>query len=136
MPDYGPEIELELAEDIMAAAKKEALRRDWPVCISIVDNHGTLVMLCRLPQTQLGSIEVSQQKARTAALFRRPSKFFEDALAEGGGNLKWLSLPDALPIEGGLPITVEGQVVGGIGVSGVQSNQDAIVAHSGLAAID
>lgn len=135
MADYGPDVELELAEKIMAAAKAEATHRGWPVAITIVDTAGQLVMFCRLPQTQTGSIEVSQQKAKTAALFRRPSKFFEDALAGGGGGLKWLSLPGALPIEGGVPIEVDGKVVGAIGCSGVLSSEDAEVCAAGLAAI-
>ncbi len=132
---YGPDIELDLAEKIMASAKAEAAEQGWPVCIAIVDNHGVLVMLCRMPQTQLGSIEVAQQKAATAARFRRPSFFFEDALSKGGGNMKWLQLPGCLPIEGGLPIVQEGQVIGGIGVSGVLSTQDAEVAQAGLAVL-
>lgn len=132
---YGPAIELEQAETVMSAAKAEAIKQGWPVCISIVDNHGMLVMLARLNQTQLGSIEVSQQKARTAALFRRPSGFFEEALADGGSHAKWLTLPGALPIEGGLPIVVDDQVIGAIGVSGVLSTQDAVVAKAGLAAL-
>lgn len=135
MTPYGADIELDLAEKVLSAAKTKALQEGWPVCITIVDNHGELVLLGRLPQTQLGSIEVSQQKAKTAALFRRPSKFFEDALAQGGAHLKWLSLPGSIPIEGGLPIEEGGKIIGGIGVSGVLSTQDAIVAQAGLDAL-
>ncbi len=132
---YGEPISLEQARRVMAAAEAEAQRNDWPVAIAIVDGSGHLVAFSRLDNTQLGSVEVALQKAKTSALFRRPTKAFEDALATGGANQKILRLPGALPIEGGLPIVHEGKIIGAIGVSGVKSTEDAQIASAGLAAL-
>lgn len=132
---YGAPITLAQARKVMAAAETEATKQSWPVAIAIVDAGGHLVLFQRLENTQLGSIEVAQQKAKTSALFRRPTKAFEEALEKGGANLKALKLPQALPIEGGLPIIAEGKIIGAIGVSGVKSTEDAQVATAGLAAL-
>ena len=134
-PPYGLAIDLDTAKKIMAAAEAEANANQWPVAIAIVDGSGHLVMFQRLDNTQLGSVEVSQQKAKTAALYRRPTKAFEDRIALGGADLKLLKLP-GLPLEGGLPIIRDGKLIGAIGVSGVQSFQDAQVASAGLKAIE
>jgi uncharacterized protein GlcG (DUF336 family) len=134
-PPYGEAISLEQAKKVLAAAEAEAKKNNWPVAISIVDGSGFLVAFERLDNTQLGSVEVSLEKAKTSALFRRPTKAFEDVLAMGGANLKVLKLPGALPIEGGLPIIVDGKVIGAIGVSGVKSTEDAQVATAGLDAL-
>jgi uncharacterized protein GlcG (DUF336 family) len=134
-PPYGPPISLELAKKLIAAAAVEAKKNEWPVCIAVVDPGGFLVAFERLENTQLGSIEVSLEKAKCAALFRRPTKVFEDTLAMGGANLKLLKLPGGLPIEGGLPIVVGGKVIGAIGVSGVKSSEDGQVAAAGLEAL-
>lgn len=130
-PQYGPAITLEQAKKVLAAAEVEAKKNDWPVAISIVDGSGFLVAFARLDNTQLGSVEVSLEKAKTSALFRRPTKVFEETLEKGGANLKVLKLPGALPIEGGIPILVDGKVIGAIGVSGVKSTEDAQVATAG-----
>lgn len=132
---YGSGISLEDAKKIMEAAEAEASRNSWPVAIAIVDSAGYLVMFHRLNNPQLGSVEVAIEKARTAVLYRRPTKAFEERLAEGGVNLKLLKLP-GLPLEGGLPILREGKIIGGIGVSGVQSFQDAEVGSAGLQALN
>lgn len=132
---YGAPITLAQARKVMAAAEAEATKQNWPVAIAIVDAGGHLVLFQRLENTQLGSIEVAQQKAKTSALFRRPTKAFEETLEKGGANLKALKLPQALPIEGGLPIVVDGKIIGAIGVSGVKSTEDAQVATAGLAAL-
>ncbi len=132
---YGAPISLAQAKKVMAAAEAKALAEKWPVAISIVDGAGHLVLFQRLENTQLGSIEVSLQKAKTSALFRRPTKVFEEGLEKGGINLRVLKLPEALPIEGGLPIIVEGKVIGAIGVSGVMATQDAEVGTAGLEAL-
>lgn len=134
-PEYGVPIELAAAKKVMAAAEERARQEKWPVAIAIVDNAGMLVMFQRLENTQLGSVQIALEKAKTSALFRRPTKAFEDRIAEGGVNLKLLKLPGGLPMEGGLPIVVEGKVIGGIGVSGVASFQDAIVGQAGLDAL-
>lgn len=132
---YGAPITLAQARKVMAAAEAKADAEKWPVAITIVDGSGHLVLFQRLDNTQLGSIEVSRQKAKTSALYRRPTRVFEEGLEKGGVNLRVLSLPDAIPVEGGLPIIVEGKVIGAIGVSGVQATQDAEVASAGLAAL-
>jgi uncharacterized protein GlcG (DUF336 family) len=134
-PQYGAPIELAAAKKVMAAAEAEARKQKWPVAIAIVDNAGMLVMFQRLENTQLGSVQIALEKAKTSALFRRPTKAFEDRVAEGGVNLKLLKLPGGLPMEGGLPIISGGKVIGGIGVSGVASSQDAMVGQAGLDAL-
>lgn len=134
-PAYGEPIKLALALKVLAAAQEEADKNSWPVAIAVVDGGGHLVALHRLDNTQYGSVEVAIQKAKTAALFRRPTKVFEDILAQGGAGLRILKLPGALPLEGGLPIMHEGKIIGGIGVSGVQSGQDAQIAAAGLTAV-
>ncbi len=134
-PPYGEPISLEQAKKVLAAAEAEAKKNNWPVAISVVDGSGFLVAFQRLDNTQLGSIEVSLEKAKTSALFRRPTKAFEETLEKGGVNLRVLKLPGGLPIEGGLPILLNGKVIGAIGVSGVKSTEDAQVAAAGLEAL-
>jgi glc operon protein GlcG len=128
---YGPPISLDQAKKAMAAAEAEARKNNWPVTIAIVDSGGNLVMMQRLDNTQFGSNEVARQKAHTAVAFKRPSKVFQDLIAQGGGNLRLLKVDGLTPLEGAVPIVVNGQVVGAIGVSGVQSQQDAQVAQAG-----
>ncbi len=131
---YGTPIGLTDARRVLAAAEAEAMKEGWPVAIAVVDPSGFLVAFVRLDNTQLGSVEVAIEKARTSALYRRTTKELEDRLLQGGANLKVLRLP-GLPIEGGSPIIVDGKIVGAIGVSGVQSTQDAQVAASGIKAL-
>lgn len=124
---------LEAARKIAVAAEAEARRNNWNVVIAIVDEGGHPVYLARMDGVQLASVEVALRKARAAALYRRPTKAFEDQLA--GGRQAVLALPGAVPFEGGLPIAVEGEVIGGIGVSGVTGQQDAQIARAGLEAL-
>ena len=124
---------LEAAKKLAAAAEEEAVKNKWMEVIVIVDDGGSLSYLQRLDDTQIGSIEVAIQKAKTAVRFKRPTKALEDAVA-GGRNVV-LSLPGALPIEGGLPIIVDGKVIGGIGVSGVTAAQDGQIAKAGVDAL-
>jgi uncharacterized protein GlcG (DUF336 family) len=124
---------LDDAKKIAAASETEASRNGWPVVIAIVDEGGHLLHLSRLDDAQYGSVEVAMQKARAAIAFRRPTKVWEEHVA--AGQLRYLGLPGTLPIEGGLPITVNGQFVGAIGVSGVRSHQDAQIAQAGLDAL-
>ena len=131
----GPPIKLELALRLVAAAEAEARKNHWSVAITVVDASGFLVAFHKLDDTQLGSVEVSMEKAKTSALFRRPSKYFEDVLAQGGAGLRVLRA-GVMPIEGGLPIVHEGKVIGAIGVSGVKPVEDAQVARAGLAALE
>jgi glc operon protein GlcG len=118
------------AKAIAAAAEAEALKNVWRVTISIVDDGGNLLYLQRLDEAPVGSVVVSQEKARTAFLFKRTTKSIEEAIV--GGRTAMLTLPGATPIEGGLPLLHEGRVVGAIGVSGVQSSQDAQIAQAGV----
>jgi uncharacterized protein GlcG (DUF336 family) len=129
-------ISLEQARSVAAAAEAEARQNGWNVVIAIVDAAGNLVLLQRLDGTQIGSIEVARGKAWTAAAFRRPSKAFEDVAAAGGSGLRVLTLPGVVAVEGGIPLFVDGQIVGAIGVSGVTSQQDAQIAAAGAAALD
>jgi uncharacterized protein GlcG (DUF336 family) len=120
---------LDAAKQIAAAAEAEAKKNHWTVVIVIVDDGANLIYLEKIDDTQIGSIEVAQEKAKTAVRFKRPTKALEDSVA--GGRNAVLRLPGAIPIEGGLPLMVGGKIVGAIGVSGVQSNQDAQVAKAG-----
>lgn len=126
-------LSLEDAKKIVAAAEAEAQRNQWPVVISIIDDGGHLVLLHRIDGTQLGSVDVAQAKARSALLFKRPTKMFEEAFK--GGRQQIMTLKGAVPVEGGLPLLYQGQLVGAIGVSGVQSHQDGQVAQAGADAL-
>jgi glc operon protein GlcG len=132
---YGESISLADAKKVLAAAEEEATKNKWPVAIAIVDPSGHLLAFSRLENTQLGSIEVALQKAKTSVYIRRPTKAFEEMVAAGEGGLKILNLPGAIPIEGGLPIVVGGKIVGAIGVSGVKSTEDAVIAVAGMKAV-
>lgn len=121
---------LDDAKKIVVGAEVEAYRNGWPVVIVIVDDGGHLLYLQRLDNAQFGSINVAIEKARAAIAFRRPTKIWEENIAEG--RMRYLNLPGTLPIEGGLPITVNNQFVGAIGVSGVRSFQDAQIAQAGI----
>jgi glc operon protein GlcG len=132
-PAYGNEVTLDMAKKVTAAAEAEAKKNNWPMVIAIVDTHGLLVMLQRIDNTQTASVNVAIEKARTAAMFKRPSKAFEDAIA--GGRVALLGLPGATPIEGGLPLMLDGKIIGAIGVSGMNSPQDGQVAKAGVEAV-
>ena len=133
-PPYGAPMSLDAAKKAMAAAEAEATTNKWPVAIAILDTTGSLVMLHKLDNTQTGSVEIAVGKARTALDFRRPSKAFQDVVAGGGAGLRLLSAHNVLALEGGVPVIVDGKVIGAVGVSGVTSEQDAQVAMAGAAA--
>ena len=124
---------LAAATRIADAAQAEATRNQWNVVIAVLDGGGHLVHLRRMDGAQLGSVDVAQDKARSAVLFRRPTKAFADAVASG--RIGVLRLAGAIPIEGGIPLLVGDQVVGAIGVSGVTSEQDGQVAQAGARAL-
>ena len=134
-PPYGPAITLEQAKKVMAGAEAEAIKNKWNVVIVVLDSGGNLVALQRMDGAQWGSIEVAREKAYSAVAFRRPTKAFEDAVGQGGSNLRLLRLTGANPIEGGLPIVVDGKLVGGIGVSGVTAQQDGQIGRAGVEAL-
>ena len=132
-PPYGPEVKLDQAKKIAAAALAEAQRNKWRVATAIVDNHGLLVYFEKMDDTQTAGVEIAIEKARTAAMFRRPTKVMEEAINKG--RVSALAFPGATPIEGGIPIMADGRVIGGVGVSGVNADQDAQVAQAGLNAL-
>ncbi len=127
-------LSLEVAKKIAAAAEAEAVKNNWKVIIAIMDDGGHLVYLERLDEAQLGSIDVAIQKAHTAVSFKRPTKALEDAVITGGRTVI-LSLPRAMPIEGGIPLIVDDKVIGAIGVSGVTAQQDGQIAKAGADAL-
>lgn len=125
---------LEVVKHIAAAAETEANKNGWLVVIAVVDDGGHLLYLQRLDNTQFGSVEVATQKARCAVGFKRPTKTFADAVSSGRVGL--LGLPGILPLEGGVPLTIDGDIVGAIGVSGVTSEQDGQIAKAGADALN
>jgi uncharacterized protein GlcG (DUF336 family) len=129
-PHYGPTVNLETAKKIAAGAMAEARKNNWNMAVAIVDNHGMLVYYEMMDDTQTASASVAIDKARTAGMWRRPSKDFEQGVA--GGRVALLGLSGVTPIEGGLPIIIGGKVVGAVGVSGAASTQDAQCASAGL----
>ena len=132
-PPYGQAINLETAKKVGAAAAAEAKKNNWNVAIAIVDNHGFLVYYEMADDTQTASANVAIEKARTSAMYRRTSKELEDNIS--GGRVAVLGLPGSTPIEGGLPLVVGGKMIGAIGVSGVSSAQDGMVAKAGVEAL-
>ncbi|MGB7622458.1 MAG: heme-binding protein [Terriglobia bacterium] len=132
---YGMPVSLELAKKAAAAALAEARKNNWAMAAAIVDPAGDLVYFERMDGTQTGSVSVAMSKARSAALFKRPTKAFQDALAAGGAGLRILGLEGAVPVEGGFPLIVEGKIVGAIGVSGGSSEQDSQCAKPGADAL-
>ena len=134
-PAYGPAITLEQAKRVMAGAEAEAGKNSWPVVIAVVDSGGNLVMLSRLDNAQWGSIDIARGKAHSAVAFRRPTKVFQDAIGQGGANLRLLNLSGVSLLEGGIPIVVDGKIIGAVGVSGVTSQQDAQIGQAGIDAL-
>jgi glc operon protein GlcG len=133
-PNYGAPISLEQAKKVMAGAEAEAKKNNWPVVIAILDSGGQLVMLQRLDNAQWGSVDIAKEKARSAVALRRPTKALQDLIAQGGANLRLLNIGYSV-LEGGIPIVVDGKIVGSVGVSGVTSQQDAQIAQAGIDAM-
>jgi glc operon protein GlcG len=133
---YGPPITLDQAKRAMAAAELEAAKNSWQVAITILDSGGNMIMFHRVDNTQLSATTVSEGKARTSLQFKRPSKALDDAIAAGGAGMRLLALKDITPLEGGMPVIVDGKIIGAIGVSGALSSQDAQVAKAGAEALN
>lgn len=132
MPNpYGLSISVEDAKKAAALSLAEARKNNWTVAVAVVDPSGNLVYYEKMESTQLGSANISIDKARTAARFKRPTKAFQDALAAGGEGLRVLGLQGVTPVEGGFPLVADGKIVGAIGVSGATSAQDAQCAKAG-----
>lgn len=134
-PPYGESITLAAAQRALAAAEAKAAEHDWPVAIVIADVHGGLLAAIKRDGTQHSAMGIATGKAQTAVNFRRPTRMFQDGIAQGGEGLRFLAVPGVTPLEGGFPILLDGKVIGGIGVSGVLSTQDTQVALAGLAAL-
>ncbi len=124
---------LDDCKKIMAAAEAEAGRNNWAVCIAVVDDGGHLLAFQRLDACATASVAIAQGKARSAAIRRRPTKNDEDMV--NNGRMSALSMPGVTFLEGGVPIMVEGELVGAVGVSGVKSSEDAQVAQAGIDAL-
>jgi glc operon protein GlcG len=131
---YGMPITLEQAKKAVAGAEAEAKKNNWPMVIVILDSGGHAVMLERMDNAQWGSVEVAKEKARSAVALRRPTKALQDLIAQGGANLRLLNIGFSV-LEGGIPIIVDGKIIGAIGVSGGTSPQDAQVAQAGIDAM-
>jgi glc operon protein GlcG len=132
---YGPSIDIARAKRAAAAAVAEATANGWTMAVAVVDTAASLVYFEKMDDTQTGSVRVAIDKARSAALFKRPTKAFQDTLASGSAGVRILKIRDAIPVEGGVPLNVAGQIVGAIGVSGGTSEQDGQCARAALDAL-
>jgi len=122
------------AQKMAAAGEAEARKNNWNIAIAILDAGANLVVFHKMDDTQLGSIDVAIGKARTAVKFKRPTKAIEDLIA--GGRAAFLALEGVTPLQGGLPVIVDGKVIGAVGVSGVLSSQDEQVAQAAINALE
>jgi glc operon protein GlcG len=132
---YGPPVSVENAKKAAAAALAEARTNNWKMAVAIVDTGGILVYYEKMDNTQIGSADLAIEKARTAVRFKRPSKAFQDLVAGGGAGLRVLHLPGAIPLEGGIPLMIDGQIVGAIGVSGDSGDHDSMCSQAGAATL-
>jgi glc operon protein GlcG len=128
-----PYLTLAAAKRVAAAAEADAAKRGLGVVVAVVDEGGTLIVLDRLDAAQVASVDVAIAKARTAAIFRRPSRVFEEQVKNG--RVAALALPGASALQGGLPLEYGGRVVGAIGVSGDSPQVDEDIAAAGVAAL-
>jgi uncharacterized protein GlcG (DUF336 family) len=128
---YGMSIGNETAKKAAAAALAEARKNNWTMAAAIVDTAGDLVYFEKLDGTQAASTLIAVDKARSSVRFKRPTKALQDTLAAGGEGLRMLALQGAVPVEGGIPLIVDGKIVGAIGVSGGTSPQDGQCAKAG-----
>lgn len=132
---YGIPINAETAKKAAAPAVAEARKNQWAMAVAVVDPSGDLVYFERMDETQVGSVDVAIDKARSAARFKRPTKAFQDIVAAGGEGIRILALKGAVPVEGGVPLVVGGKIVGAIGCSGGTSTQDGQCAQAGANAL-
>ena len=134
-PIYGAPIGHDAAMKAVAAAEAEAKKNNWSMVIAVVDSGSRLVAFSRMDNAQLGSIDIAISKAMTANNLRQPTKGLQERIGQGGANLRLLAVPGILPIDGGVPIVVDGKVIGAVGVSGVTSAQDEQVAQAAIGAL-
>jgi glc operon protein GlcG len=135
VPQYGTNVNLDQARKALAGAIADARKQNLPMAVAVVDTAGQLVAFERMDNTQTASVNVAQDKAVSAAMYRRPTKVFQDVVAGGGAGLRVLTLRGANAVEGGVPLMVEGKIIGAIGVSGGSSDQDGVVAKAGVDAM-
>lgn len=135
LPPVGPSITIAQAKKVAEAALAPARANGWTVVIAIADPGGHLVYLEKMDETQVGSVAIAQDKARSAAIFKRATKTFQERLGRGGDGLLVLGLAGAVPVEGGLPIVVGGKLIGALGVSGGSSAEDEACAAAGAEAL-
>jgi glc operon protein GlcG len=128
-PEYGPEVSIAAAKKIAAGTLAECAKNNWNVAVAVVDNHGFLVYFERMANTQTASVEIAIGKARTAATYRRPTRVFQDVINKAPAVA---TLPGVVASPGGVPIFVDGKVIGAVGVSGVTGDQDEQCAKAGL----
>jgi uncharacterized protein GlcG (DUF336 family) len=128
---YGASVNLEKARKIAASALAEANKNNFKMAVAIVDTAGDLVYFEKMDGTQVASVNIAQDKARSSVRFKRPTKAMQDVLAAGGAGVRFLALQGAVPVEGGIPLVMNGQIVGAIGASGGTSDQDGQVAKAG-----
>jgi uncharacterized protein GlcG (DUF336 family) len=124
MPAYGAPITTEQAKKVAAAALAEARANNWTMAAAVVDPAGILVYFEKIDDTQHASSRIAIDKARSAAMFKRPTKTFQDSVERGGIGLRVMMLRGAMPVEGGVPLLIDGKIVGGLGVSGGTAEQD------------
>ncbi|HEX9521353.1 MAG TPA: heme-binding protein [Reyranella sp.] len=134
LPPYGRGIGLDIAKKMLDAAEAAARKNGWQEAIAVVDSGGRLVAFFRMDNTRLASIDIAIGKAVTANNVKRPTKALQDSVAPGSSTPRMQGLPGITPVDGGLPILIDGKVVGAIGAAGAAANQDAEVAAAGLAA--
>ena len=132
---YGPSITADVAKTVAAAAVAEAQKNGWTMAVAVVDTAGELVYFEKMDDTQIGSINIAIAKARSAVWFKRTTKVLQEVLAAGGDGLRVLGMQGAVPIEGGIPLTVGGKIVGAIGASGGAPQQDGVAATAGAAVL-
>ena len=135
MSEYGPSVTLDQAKKAAAAALDEARANNWIMAAAVVDTAGLLVYFEKMDDTQTGAVTIAQAKARSGALFKRPTKAFQDVLAQGGDGFRILGLTGAVPVEGGVPLLVDGKIIGAIGVSGGTSAEDGQCARAAAEAL-
>lgn len=135
VPQYGNAIDLDNARKVISAAQAEAKKNSWPVAVAVVDNHGMLIAYEMMDNTQTASAQVAIDKAVSSAMYRRATKVFQDAVAGGGAGTRSLNLRNASTVEGGIPLIAGGKIIGAVGVSGVNADQDGMVAKAGAEVI-
>lgn len=133
VPGYGASIDLETARRVAVAAAAEGKKNGWLISVAVVDTGGELVYFERADDAAIATSQIAQDKARTAARFKRPSKTFEEGVA--GGRMVLLGLPGVVPLEGGIPLIAGGKIIGAIGVSGATAQQDGMCAQAGVEAL-